>query len=82
MLLNKIVVSNKSEYSDKRFKDFIGYKNYIIVRPLHIILPQMSGYIKYFKNRGKMSFMINDDSILVKYNKIWNKIKRTLNKIS
>ena len=29
-----------------------------------------------------MSFMINDDSILVKYNKIWNKIKRTLNKIS
>ena len=56
MLLNKIVVSNKFEYSDKRFKDFIGYKNYIVVRPLHIVLPQMSGYIKCFKNRGKNVF--------------------------
>ena len=24
--------------------------------------------------------MIKDDSVLVKYNKIWNKIKKTLNK--
>ena len=56
VLLNKIVVPNKFEYSDKSFKDFIGYKNHIIVRPLYIILPQMSGYIKYFKNRGKNVF--------------------------
>ena len=26
-----------------------------------------------------MSFMIRDDSVLVKYHKIWNKIKKTLN---
>ena len=26
-----------------------------------------------------MSFMIEDDSVLVKYNEIWNKIKKTLN---
>ena len=40
----------------------------------------MSGYIKYFDNGGKnMSFMIKDDSILVKYNETWNKIKKTLN---
>ena len=25
-----------------------------------------------------MSFMIRDDSVLVKYHKIWNKIKKTL----
>ena len=25
-----------------------------------------------------MSFMIEDDSILVKYNEFWNKIKKTL----
>ena len=37
-------------------------------------------YIKYFDIGGKnMSFMIQDDSALVKYNKIWNKIKTTLN---
>ena len=39
----------------------------------------MSGYIKYFENGGKnMSFVIKDD-VLDKYNKIWNKIKMTLN---
>ena len=40
----------------------------------------MSRYIKYFENGGKnMSFIIKDDSVLVKYNEIWNKIKKTLN---
>ena len=40
----------------------------------------MSGFIKYFENGGKnMSFMIEDDSVLIKYNEIWNKIKKTLN---
>ena len=40
----------------------------------------MNGYIKYFENGGKiMPFMTEDDSVLVKYNDIWNKIKKTLN---
>ena len=40
----------------------------------------MSEYIKYFENGGKnMSFMIEDDCVLQKYNEIWNKIKNTLN---
>ena len=39
----------------------------------------MSGYIKYFENRGKnMSFMTEDGDVLVKYNEIWNKIKKPL----
>ena len=47
---------------------------------LCIILRQMSGHINYFENRGKnRSFMIENDNILVKYNEIWNKFKRTLN---
>ena len=38
-----------------------------MVRPSRIILPQMSGYIKYFDNGGKnMSLMIEVDSVLVK----------------
>ena len=37
-------------------------------------------YNKCFDIGGKkMSFMIQDDSALVKYNEIWNKIKKTLN---
>ena len=40
----------------------------------------MSGYIKYFENgRKNMSFVIKDDSVLDKYNEIWDKIKETLN---
>ena len=58
---------------------FFGYQEDNIIRPLCIILPQMSGYIKYFENGGKnMSFTIKDNSVLVKYNEIWNKIKKTL----
>ena len=40
----------------------------------------MNGYIKYFENRRKnMSFMIEDDSVLVKYNEILNNFKNILN---
>ena len=36
----------------------------------------MSSFIKYFDNGGKnISFMIGDDTVVVKYNNIWNKIK-------
>ena len=59
---------------------FIGYKEGKIVKPLCIILPQMTGYIKYFENGGKnMFFVIKDDMCLNKYNEIWDKIKEKLN---
>ena len=39
----------------------------------------MDGYIKYFENGGKnMSFMIKDDKVWDKYDKIWNVIKDKL----
>ena len=78
--VDQIVVSDKFKHSDDGFKYFIGYKEGEIVKPLCIILPKMSGYIKYFENQGKnTSFVIKDDSVLDKYNEIWNKIKNTLN---
>ena len=59
------------------FKYFLGYKEGEIGKPLCIILPQMSGYIKYFENGGKnMSFMAKDDNVSDKYNEIWDKIKK------
>ena len=65
----------KNEWRDKE-----GYKEGEIVKPLCIILPQMTGYIKYFENGEKnMSFAIKDDYVLDKYNEIWDKIKETLN---
>ena len=75
-----IVTSDKFKHSDERFKYFIGYQNGEIVKRLCIILPQISGYIKYFENSGKnMSFMVKDDNLLDKYNKILDKIKNKLN---
>ena len=62
------------------FKYFIGYKEGEIVKPLSIILSQMSGYIKYFENGCKnISFVIKDDDVLDKCNEIWDKIKEKLN---
>ena len=78
--VDQIVVSDKFKHSDEGFKYFIGYQEDEIVKPLCIILPQMSGYIKYFENGGEnMSFLIKEDDVLDKYNEIWNKIKKTLN---
>ena len=79
--INNIIVSNKVKNDNDASKYFIGYLNDIDeISPLCIILPQMSGYIEYLKNRGKnMSFKIEDDNVYVKYNDIWNKIKELLN---
>ena len=79
--VDKIVMSNKSKGNNETSNVFIGYMDDIsgIVTPLCVILPQMSGYIKYFNGGGKnMSFKIEDDSICLKYNEIWNKSKELL----
>ena len=76
----QIVILDKFKHSGDGFKYFIGYKEGEIVKPLCIILPQMTGYIKYFEKGGKnMSFMVKDEDVLDKYNKIWDKIKNKLN---
>ena len=77
--IDQIFVSNKFKHNNEGFKYFIGYQEGGIVKPLCIILPQMSGYIKYFENGGKnMSFLIKDDEVWDKYDKIWDVIKDKL----
>ena len=76
---NQIVIFDKFNHCDKCAKYFIGYAGDDVIRPLCIALPQISGHIKYFYNGGKnISFRIEDDSMLIKYYEIWNRIKRTL----
>ena len=44
-----------------------------------MILPQISGHIKYFENGSKnMSFFIKDDEMWDKYDKICDVIKEKL----
>ena len=46
--LNQIVVSYKFEHNNQSFKHFIGYREGEFIKPLCTILPQMSGYIKWW----------------------------------
>ena len=44
------------------------------VKPLHIMLPKMSAYVKSYDRQTKwMYFSIEDDDSLKTYNTIWDK---------
>ena len=78
---SNIVISYRVKQNNDTYKYFIDYSHDDdVIQPLCVILPQVSGYIKYFENVGKnMSFKIEDEDMYLKYNEIWNKIKSTLN---
>ena len=77
--VNKIVVSGKFELNEDAFEYFIGYQKGEIVRPLWIILHQMSGYIKYVEyGSSNISFFIKDDRVRGKQEQIWDVIKNKL----
>ena len=73
MIQTKFIVSDKFEL-DEGEKYCISYKDDEFVRPLCIILPQMSEFIKYFDgDRKNMSFLSEVEEIIIKYNKRWKK---------
>ena len=77
--LSKIVASNKYKINDTRYKYFCGYLHNDVIQPLCLILPQMSGYIKYFDDGGKnMSFVTNDKEVYEKYVEIWEVVRKIL----
>ena len=77
VIVDQIVVSDKFKHNNEGFKYFIGYQEGGIVKPLCIILPQMSGYIKYFEKSGKnMSFRLRMRKC--GENTIWDMIKDKL----
>ena len=47
--IDQIVISDKFKPNNEVSKYFTGYQKGEIVKPLCIILPKMSGYIKYFE---------------------------------
>ena len=78
---NNIVISYRVKQNNDTYKYFIGYLNDDdVIKPLCIILPQMSGYIKYFdKGRRSMSFKIEDEDVYLQYSEVWNKVRSILN---
>ena len=70
--VNQIVVCDKFKHNNEGFKHFVGYLEGGIVKPLCIILFQMSRYLKYFQNGSKnMSFLIKDDDVWDRYDEIF-----------
>ena len=72
---NNVVIFYRIKHNDNVFKYFIVYSHDDdnVIRPLCVILPQMSGYIKCFHNGGEnMSFKIEDESAYLKCTEIWN----------
>ena len=64
VIVDQLVVPDKFKHNSESSKYFIGYQEGGIVKPLCIILLQMSGCIKYFENGSKnMSFLIKDDKV-------------------
>ena len=51
------------------------------VKPLNIILPKRSTYVKSYDGQTKwVYFFIEDDDLLKKYNTIWNKVSADIAK--
>ena len=75
--IDQIVVPDKFDNNGSRY--FAGYQESEIIKPLCIILPQMTGYIKYFERGGmNMSFLIKNNKVCEKYKQIWGLIKNKL----
>ena len=52
--IEKVLVSNKSSFGEKNYKYFIGYLyDSHKVKPLHIILPKTSAYVKSYEGQIK-----------------------------
>ena len=70
--IEKVLVSHKISFGEKSYKYFIGYLyNGNKVKPLNIMLPKTSTYVKSIHVQTTwMYFLIEDDDLLEKYNTI------------
>ena len=69
----------KWKINDTAYKYLYGYLNSDVIQPLCVVLPQMSGYIKYFDDGGKnMSFVTDDKEVYEKYNEIRKVVRKLL----
>ena len=64
--IEKVLISNKISANEKKYKYFINYLyNDHKVKPLHIMLPKTSAYVKCYDGQTKwMYFLIEDDDLL------------------
>ena len=81
--IDKILGSRKEPYgTNKSIKCFIS-NNDDVIRPLCITIPPIIEYTKCFdshKTCQAISFKINDNKLLKRYNKVWERVSNLMNK--
>ena len=65
----------------KKHKYFIGHRDDYKIRALYILFPKMRECEKNFARDLHMSFLIDDNKLLEKYNKIWDKVSNSIKNI-
>ena len=80
--IEKVLVSNNILSGEKNYKYFIGYLcNHDKVKPLHIILPKTTTYVKSYDGQTKWVYFLNGkDDLLEKYNSFWDKVSSDIKK--
>ena len=77
MDVNKTVVSTKTSFGKKSFKNLIGYKH-LLSSSLYLFLPEISAYRK---DVDETKFIFDNRwYILQEHNKIWKKDENTIDK--
>ena len=65
---------------ENKYKYLIGYKD-DDHKPLSIMLPKTSTYVRRYGNETKwMNFLSKDDNLEKKFNDIWNRISNGIKK--
>ena len=80
--IEKILVSNKTFFSEQNYKYFISYLyNGNKVKRLNIILSKASEYVKSYDRQTKwIYFLIDNDDLLEKCIIIWDKASADIKK--
>ena len=67
--IKKVLVSNKISSGEKNYKYFIGclYNNHK-VKPLHIMFPKTSVYVKSYDEQTKWMYLLIEDDYLLDNN--------------
>ena len=80
--IEKVLVSKKIYSDEKSYKYFIGCLHIDHkAKPLHIMLPRTSAYVKSYDWQTKwMYFLIKDDDLVENYNTIRDKVSADIRK--
>ena len=73
-----MLIKEESYGINNSFKYFIGYNDNDVIRPLYMKLSQMTAYVRKFEGNTTMSFIININKLLKKYNQIWKRVEKLL----